>query len=254
MFKNKSYFKKSYGDEVGCVLKKGIIISINIGKVYFILWLMDVKIEGLNVVCYFDLIIYNYNFFFGNIVIWLYILKMKVVFKLGGKCVGMEYLCLQFYSKVCFSMVGGGVQIGYYLIFGCCMCGKVGYSYFKVLVICVLCGNQYQGLYKCCYVKFDLVELDYFDKGKLFKYEIVCNIVVVLVGGVLSLLCELMKKEKECVVFQFDQYYKVKFKKGLGCIIVMNFCVLGVVGKVILFVCFVLVFVGCLQELNYGKE
>ena len=46
MLKNKSYFKKSMGDEAGCAAKKGCVTSVNRGKVYFIAWSMDVKVEG----------------------------------------------------------------------------------------------------------------------------------------------------------------------------------------------------------------
>lgn len=49
MLKNKSYFKKSTGDEAGAAAKKGMITSTNTGKVYFIKWSMDVKFEGENV-------------------------------------------------------------------------------------------------------------------------------------------------------------------------------------------------------------
>ena len=44
MLKNKSYFKKSTGDEAGSAAKKGVITSVNTGKVYFNSWSMDVKI------------------------------------------------------------------------------------------------------------------------------------------------------------------------------------------------------------------
>src|SRR5437867_6956086 len=50
MLKNKSYFKKSTGDEAGCAPKKGVVTSKIQGKVYFNAWSMDVKIEGENVV------------------------------------------------------------------------------------------------------------------------------------------------------------------------------------------------------------
>src|SRR6266849_2700275 len=54
MLKNKSYFKKSTGDEAGAAPKKGLINSKNMGKVYFTAWSMDVKVEGENVVRHFD--------------------------------------------------------------------------------------------------------------------------------------------------------------------------------------------------------
>lgn len=60
MLKNKSYFKKSLGDEAGCAPKKGIITSVNRGKVYFIAWSMDVKYEGENVVRHMDLTTHNH--------------------------------------------------------------------------------------------------------------------------------------------------------------------------------------------------
>ena len=55
MLKNKSYFKNSTGDEAGCAAKKGLVTSTNTGKVYFIAWSMDVKIEGENAVRHLDM-------------------------------------------------------------------------------------------------------------------------------------------------------------------------------------------------------
>jgi hypothetical protein len=60
MLKNKSYFKKSTGDEAGCAPKKGIITSKNMGKVYFSSWSPDVKFEGENVVRHLDLTTHNH--------------------------------------------------------------------------------------------------------------------------------------------------------------------------------------------------
>jgi hypothetical protein len=61
MLKNKSYFKKSTGDEAGCAPKKGMITSTNAGKVYFTAWSMDVKIEGENVVRHLDVTTHNHS-------------------------------------------------------------------------------------------------------------------------------------------------------------------------------------------------
>ena len=58
--KNKSYFKKSTGDEAGSAQKKGIVTSTNTGKVYFTMWSMDVKVEGENVVRHLDLTTHNH--------------------------------------------------------------------------------------------------------------------------------------------------------------------------------------------------
>jgi len=60
MLKNKSYFKKSTGDEAGSAPKKGFINSTNRGKVYFTAWSMDVKFENENVVRNLDLTTHNH--------------------------------------------------------------------------------------------------------------------------------------------------------------------------------------------------
>lgn len=60
MLKNKSYFKKSSGDEAGCAPKKGVVTSKNMGKVYFKSWSMDVKIESENVVRHLDITTHNH--------------------------------------------------------------------------------------------------------------------------------------------------------------------------------------------------
>ena len=60
MLKNKSYFKQSTGDEAGCAAKKGVVTSVNRGKVYFIAWSMDVKVEGENVVRHLDMTTHNH--------------------------------------------------------------------------------------------------------------------------------------------------------------------------------------------------
>ena len=60
MLKNKSYFKKSTGDEAGSAPKKGVVSSVNRGKVYFNAWSMDVKFEGENVVRHLDIMTHNH--------------------------------------------------------------------------------------------------------------------------------------------------------------------------------------------------
>jgi len=60
MLKNKSYFKKSYGNEAGSAAKKGVVTSVNKGKVYFIAWSMDVKVEGKNAVRHLDMTTHNH--------------------------------------------------------------------------------------------------------------------------------------------------------------------------------------------------
>ncbi len=59
--KNKSYFKKSSGDEAGAAAKKGVVSSKNRGKVYFTAWSMDVKCEGENCVRHLDMTTHNHG-------------------------------------------------------------------------------------------------------------------------------------------------------------------------------------------------
>jgi hypothetical protein len=66
MLKDKSYFKKSMGDEAGAAPKKGVLTSKNTGKVYFNMWSMDVKVEGENVVRHLDITTHNHASKPGN--------------------------------------------------------------------------------------------------------------------------------------------------------------------------------------------
>jgi len=78
LLKNKSYFKKSMGDEAGCAAKKGVITSTHRGKVYFNAWSMDVKFEGQNVVRHLDLTTHNHMSFPGNTPTWPYLDTMSM--------------------------------------------------------------------------------------------------------------------------------------------------------------------------------
>ena len=84
MLKNKSYFKKSTGDEPGSAAKKGVVTSVNRGKVYFNAWSMDVKFEGNNVVRHLDITTHNHASIPGNTPTWPYIDEMS--FPRGGPC------------------------------------------------------------------------------------------------------------------------------------------------------------------------
>jgi hypothetical protein len=73
MLKNKSYFKRSTGDEAGSAPKKGVVTSQNMGKVYFTMWSMDVKVEGENVVRMMDMTTHNHASMPGNSPPWPYV-------------------------------------------------------------------------------------------------------------------------------------------------------------------------------------
>ncbi len=84
MLKNKSYFKKSMGDEAGCAPKKGVMTSKNMGKIYFTKWSMDVKVEGENVVRNLDTTTHNHGSYPSNTAPWPY--ADEAAFKSGGAC------------------------------------------------------------------------------------------------------------------------------------------------------------------------
>lgn len=73
MLKNKSFFKRSSGDEAGSAPKKGMLSSKNMGKVYFNMWSMDVKVEGENVVRHLDITTHNHLKMPGNSPPWIYL-------------------------------------------------------------------------------------------------------------------------------------------------------------------------------------
>ncbi|MGM9485029.1 PAAR-like domain-containing protein [Roseateles sp. NT4] len=84
MLKNKSYFKKSTGDEAGSAPLKGIVTHKNTGKVYFNAWSMNVMVEGENVVRHLDLTTHNHGSFPGNSPAWPYVDAMAMA--PGGAC------------------------------------------------------------------------------------------------------------------------------------------------------------------------
>lgn len=86
MLRNKSYFKKSTGDEAGCAPKKGVITGVNRGKVYFNAWSMDVKVDGENVVRMLDLATHNHASVPGESPSWPYIDEASVPVDLQQRC------------------------------------------------------------------------------------------------------------------------------------------------------------------------
>jgi Domain of unknown function (DUF4150)/GHH signature containing HNH/Endo VII superfamily nuclease toxin 2 len=84
MLKNKSYFKRSSGDEAGCAPKKGVMTGQIEGKCYFNSWSMDVLIEGENVVRHLDLTTHNHASFVGNSPAWPYV--DETAMQAGGDC------------------------------------------------------------------------------------------------------------------------------------------------------------------------
>ncbi|RYF35427.1 MAG: DUF4150 domain-containing protein [Comamonadaceae bacterium] len=86
MLKNKSYFRRSTGDEAGCASKKGVVTSQNMGKVYFTAWSMDVKVEGENVVRMLDLTTHNHASQGPNTPPWPYTDEVAAPAMVQDKC------------------------------------------------------------------------------------------------------------------------------------------------------------------------
>lgn len=85
MLKNKSYFKKSTGDEAATKsLGMGVVTHQIQGKVYFTSWSMDVKVEGENVVRHLDLTTHNHMSTPGNTPPWMHV-DMMAFEQTGGK-------------------------------------------------------------------------------------------------------------------------------------------------------------------------
>lgn len=91
MLRDKSYFKKSAGDEAATpALKKGVITGKIQGKVYFASWSMDVKIEGQNVVRHLDMTTHNHGSMPGNTPPWMHTDAMAFVESQGQVCNNQE--------------------------------------------------------------------------------------------------------------------------------------------------------------------
>ena len=87
VLKNVSYFKKSSGDEAGSAAKKGVVSSKNTGKVYFISWSMNVKVEGQNAARHLDQTTNNHASPLANEAVpWPFVKKMTRAQK--KKCAG----------------------------------------------------------------------------------------------------------------------------------------------------------------------
>jgi hypothetical protein len=80
MLKDKSYFKKSTGDEAATkTLGMGVVSHQITGKVHFTSWSMNVKIEGKNAVRHLDLTTHNHlSAMPGNTPPWPYLDSMAV--------------------------------------------------------------------------------------------------------------------------------------------------------------------------------
>jgi hypothetical protein len=206
MLKNKSYFKKSTGDEAGCAPLKGVLTHKNMGKVYFNSWSMDVVFEAENVVRHLDLTTHNHYCSPSppNSPPWVHIAMMY--FTVGGICEGMDYLTLVPYKDGC-PEKNQRKQTGHHLIPDRCATGKPGYSHGAAPCICVLGKNQHTGSHRACHRRFDPVERFHSDKGIPFDYNTARTAAAESAGGAIDPPRDLNDKEKRCVLAQLDAYY-----------------------------------------------
>lgn len=85
MLKDKSFFRKSTGDEAATrSTPMGVLTHTITGKVFFTSWSMDVKIEGENVARTADLTTHNHMSKPGNTPPWPYVDEAAIA--LGGVC------------------------------------------------------------------------------------------------------------------------------------------------------------------------
>lgn len=232
MLKNKSYFKKSSGDEAGSAPKKGVVTSQIQGKIYFVAWSMDVKFEGENVVRHLDMTTHNHASPTPNTPPWVH--TASQLFEPGGVCAGMDDLKLQPYKQDCPSSPDGARQTGHHLIPGRCMRSPMknptGYNHDNAPVICVTFGNQHQGSHRACHAVFDPVEADHCLNNKPFEYGTARDTAAQSAGGAVGRE-PLKEAEQKCVAAQLDTYYKDK-KNGPGLNESDSLCATGKPGKV----------------------
>lgn len=216
MLKNKSYFKKSTGDEAGCAAKKGMLSSTNTGKVYFIKWSMDVKFEGENVDRHLDMTTDNHNSPNANEAVpWPFADKMMV--SSGGVCYNMDYLKLTPFEDRCDPYSDGSHQTPHHLIPDRCTTGMPGYSYDKAPCICVLGKNQHTGSHRACHRIFDPIERVHHGEGSPpFEYRTARYAAATSAGGALNPPRPLEEKEKACVEAQLNNYYQKPPPDGPG--------------------------------------
>jgi len=233
LLRNKSYFKKTIGNEAGCATKKGLVTSKTTGKAYFNAWSMDVKIEGQNVVRHLDLTTHNHGSFPSNTAPWPYMDSMG--FKKGGVCDGVDKkLKLVPYKskdKNGNDKLTCSPDTGHHLIPGRCMRTRTtgrggeklkepaypeGCSHNKAPCVCVDNENQYDGTHRDCHAVFDPVE--HAEAAKPPKnqmtYKKARDAAAESAKGVNGR--KLGKKQLECVKAQLDNYYKNCLKNDDG--------------------------------------
>lgn len=212
MLKNQSHFKKSMGDEAGCAAKKGVLTSVNRGKVYFTSWSMDVKVEGENVVRHMDLTTHNHASYPSNTAPWPY--ADAVAFGVGGACQGVDAKYkLTPYSDGC-----PNSKTPHHLIPDRQMYYKTGskrfsnYTHGSAPCMCVTGSNQHSGEHKYYHEVVDAAEYDAHVAGDKYSYQESRDSAVESVSEANDLKNPEKKKVEGCIKLQLENYYKERCK------------------------------------------
>jgi hypothetical protein len=204
MLKNKSYFKKSTGDEAGCAPLKGVISHKNIGKVYFTAWSMDVRVEGENVVRTMDLTTHNHASVPGNTTPWPYIDDMAAL-EGDGPCAGVDTKYrLTPHRDGC----PGDDIAAHHLLPNRQMTGKSKYTRGSAPCICAQGLNQHTGVHGEYHKIVDLAEFRAFESGDDYKYNQARDNAVDSVARVNNLQPPEDEKVKGCIRLQLENYYE----------------------------------------------
>lgn len=218
--KDQSTFKKSTGDEAATKsLGMGVVTHTIQGEASFVAWSMDVKFEGANADRHLDMMLHNEQSNPANTATWNYCDAMVAAFAAGGKCENMEHLRLQQKREPC-PTKNGEPQHGHHLLPARCFYNAdpeiPNYDYDMAPVICVTGRTQHMGAHKLCHDWFDSVELGYHENGWDFTYSAASSAATGSAGQALDPPRPLTPKERDCVQFQQDQYYKAQPPQGLG--------------------------------------
>lgn len=214
MLKNKSYFKRSTGDEAGCAPKKAVVTSKNMGKVYFNAWSMDVKVEGENVVRNLDLTTHNHGSVPGNTTPWPYIDEMSAL-QGDGACAGVDVKYrLTPHHEGC----EGDDVAAHHLVPNRQMSGVSGnYSRSTAPCICAQGLNQHTGVHGEYHKIVDLAEFNAFNTPSGdYKYGAAKDNAVGSVGKVNKLKSPEKEKVEGCIKLQLENYYEKRcgMKRG----------------------------------------
>jgi len=211
MLKNKSYFKKSTGDEAGSAPMKGVVTHSNTGKVYFTAWSMDIKVEGENVVRNLDQTTHNHGSVPGNTTPWPYIDDMAAL-QGTGVCAGVsEEFRLTPHHHGC----EGDDVAAHHLIPNRQMSG-VSSEYTRGTAPCVCAQglNQHTGKHGEYHKIFDLAEFNAHPGP--YSYQQARDNALESVKKVNKLQPEEDEKVAACVKLQLDNYYKKRCEMGEG--------------------------------------